>query len=99
MSSFMKFFVGILLLVIETAFIICTAFVGPLRLRPHWVAYALYTLSAIVVWFLYAIAMMFADAALGNDVPGFGYVALGFISWVVGSVIFVSRILRKRPLH
>ncbi len=95
----MKFFVGILLLAIEIALLIYTAFVVPLKLRARWVAYLLYTLGAIAVWLCYIIAMMFVDSALGNDVPGFGYAILGFISWVVGSAIFVSRILRKRTLH
>lgn len=84
------------LLIIQLVLLACTAFVGPFVLRARWLGYLLYTVVAGLLWFAYTIAAMFFDSKVGNDVPGAGYLFLGFVAWLVGSVIYIMRIRRYK---
>ena len=47
-----------------------------------------------LVWMAYAMIAMFFDSWRRADIPGFGYLVLGFMAWMVGSVIFMVKAIR-----
>ena len=80
-----------LMLVVQLVLLTVTAFVAPLKLRPRIGRYLCYTIAACVAWLAYAIAAMLFDSKAGHDVPGIGYLLIGFLGWLVGSGIFLVR--------
>jgi hypothetical protein len=92
----MKSVVDFSLLAVQIGLAVCTAFVLPLTLRPRWIAYSLYTLGTAVVWLVYSVLMLFCDGWLGKDMPGIGYLLIGFLSWCLGSAIYVQKIFHSK---
>ena len=83
--------IGLLLNLFQIALFAATAFVAPTRLRPTILRYLAYSFIAAVVWMASAVAEMFYNSKAKLDVPGIGYLLLGFVGWVIGSVIFGVR--------
>jgi len=87
---------SVLLLATQLVLLAATMLLGPLFLRPRWIAYLLYTGAVGILWFAYAVVAMFFNSKAGHDVPGIGYLVIGFIGWIIGSVIFLFRIRRNK---
>ena len=77
----------------ELALLALTAFIVPLKMRPRWVWYFIYTFAAGILWLAFSMA-----ATIWWPEPGIGTLIIGFLSWIVGSVIYARRIM-KRPEH
>src|SRR5438034_3619544 len=80
-----------LLLVLQIALFAVTALVAPMVLRPRLLRYLAYCVIAAVAWLAYAVAAMLFDSKAKIDVPGIGYLLVGFISWLIASIIFGVR--------
>ena len=83
-----------LLLGIQTLMLAMTAVIIPIRMQRRLSQYLIYTVVSAGLWFAYAIVTVQFDAINGIDVPGFGYIGLGVISWIVGSIVYAIK-LRK----
>lgn len=80
-----------LLLIVQLGLLASTAFIAPVLLRPRLFTYIVYSVLVAVVWVGYMLGATFFDGKVGNDVPGIGYLLIGFIGWLVGSAVFGSR--------
>lgn len=87
--------ISLLLLVMQVLLLVGTMFFGPLFLQACWKPYLCYTIVVGVVWFAYTIVAMVYNSEAGIDVPGFGYMVVGFIGWIFGSAIYILRIRRR----
>jgi hypothetical protein len=87
-----------ILLALGVALLILTIF-GPCFLNLTWWKYALYSFSVGILWCGYTVIVMPINDKVGTDVPGIGYLFLGFLAWLIGSTVFLCRtIFRKtRP--
>ena len=85
-----------LLLILQLVMLAATAFVVPLILRPRWTGYFLYTIGAGILWLAYTVAAMLFDSKAGKDVPGIGYLLIGFVGWGIGSAIYLFRMNRQK---
>jgi hypothetical protein len=84
------------MLALQIALLILTIF-GPCYLKLKWWKYVLFSLLVGMLWIGYAIIVMPVNDMVGTDVPGAGYLALGFLAWLIGSALFFCRIIfRKR---
>jgi hypothetical protein len=77
--------------VFELSLMITTIAIAPLKLQALWRRYFTYTLLAAIVWFGFCILEM-----IWWPEPGIGVWFLGFLSWIIGSAILVSRIQRQK---
>jgi hypothetical protein len=80
-----------LMLLVQVGLLAATAIVAPVRMQPRLRQYLTYSVVVGLVWFVFTVAAMFFDGATHNDVPGGGYLALGFFGWFVGSGVFAFR--------
>jgi vacuolar-type H+-ATPase subunit I/STV1 len=85
-----------LLLAVQIALFAITASVAPIVLRPRLVGYCVYSVTAAGAWLAYAVAAMRFDWTVNNDVPGVGYLLVGFAAWLIGSLIFGIRAQRTK---
>ena len=69
----------------ELALMIATAFVAPLKVPGRWIWYFVYTGVSGITWFVFAVATMFWWPE-----PGFGVILLGFLSWLIGTAVFIA---------
>jgi hypothetical protein len=83
-----------LLLLLQLGLFAGTAFIAPVLLRPRLTIYLFYSVFAAVLWLAYTIGAMFFDSAVHNDVPGAGYLFIGFVSWFIGTAILGFRAAR-----
>jgi len=67
-----------------------TAVIAPLKLRPLWHWYFIYTVAAAALWIVFTFASI-----LFWPEPGIGVCLLGFLSWIIGTIIYVQRILAR----
>jgi hypothetical protein len=88
--------ISLLLLAIQILLLVGTAFLGPLLLRPSGVNFIIYSLIVLTLWVTYAVAALFFNSGVGRDVPGAGYLIIGFVGWIVGSTIYLLRFIRRR---
>ncbi len=66
----------------------------PFRFRPRVLPFLLYTVVMFILWFAYMLGAMFLNHFQNMDVPGIGYLFLGFVGWVVGLFIVIIRRFR-----
>lgn len=85
-----------LLLIVQLGLLASTAIIAPVLLRPRLLTYIIYSVLAAIVWLGYAVGAMCFDAKVGNDVPGVGYLLMGFIGWLIGSAVFGFRASEAR---
>ena len=78
-------------LILQIGLFIGAAFVlpyfGPIGL-PGFLRYTLYS---ILLWGAYTIVAIGIDILLGTDTPGAGYLALGFMAFLLGSFLCFLR--------
>ena len=72
-----------------------TAYLAPKKSRPKLLQYFIYTTVVFFLWFVYACLAMLLNDALGVDVPGAGYLFIGFVAWCVGTLVFGIKARRK----
>jgi hypothetical protein len=84
------------LLALQVVLFTATALVVPIVLRPRILRYFAYCAIAAVAWLAYAVAAMLFDSTAKIDVPGIGYLLVGFVAWLIGSVIFAVRAARAK---
>jgi hypothetical protein len=80
-----------LLLAVQLVLFAATALFAPPVLRPRFLRYLAYSVIAAAAWLAYAVVAMLFDAKVNNDVPGAGYLVVGFAAWVIGSIILGLR--------
>ena len=68
-----------------------TVWFFPTRLTTKWFGIVIFIFTVSLLWFAYAVLAMVIDGLLGNDVPGVGYLALGFVSGVIGFFVYGGR--------
>lgn len=95
MRATMLSVLSFVMLLLQIALLVGTAFIMPRRLRPQFSRYVVYSLLAAAAWFVYAVLAMFLNSAMNIDIPGGGYLFLGVIAWLVGTVVFVFRASRE----
>jgi hypothetical protein len=76
---------NIFLNLVELALMIATAFVVPLKLPSRRKWYFVYTGVSGITWFVFAVVAMFWWPE-----PGIGVILLGFLSWLLGTVVFIA---------
>jgi len=84
-------FASWLLLLLQALMLVATAFVLPMRLPLRFIPYFFYTIGVGAAWLAYAVLAMLFDGVVGNDIPGIGYLLLGFLGWALGSAIWLYR--------
>ena len=82
---------GLGVLVLQIAVIVFTVWFLPTRLASKRFGLGLFIGAVPTTWFGYSVAAMLLDGLIGNDVPGIGYLLLGFVSGLVGLAVFFSQ--------
>ena len=65
-------------------------------LSPRLLSHLAYSLIAAVAWLAHAVAAILVDSKARLDTPGIGYLLVGFIGWLIGSVILAVRAMRAK---
>lgn len=74
---------------------VATAIWLPIRMPKRGLAFLLYSLLVFLWWAGYTLAATWLNYATGASVPGFGYIAMGFLFWVIGSIVYALRCQRR----
>jgi len=93
--SFFKLAISIGLLFLQIALVVLTAWVLPMRIKPGKGGVITFIFFSFIGWVFYTILAMFADGYLGNDVPGIGYLVIGFIAGTIGIIVCLIRWFRR----
>ena len=81
------------LLFLEIALFALTVWLLPTRLRTKWYGYFVFLAIIIPLWLGLAVISMLFDGIAGNDIPGIGYLLLGFLAGGIGSIVYLRRLL------
>lgn len=82
---------GLGCLALQLVLIAFTVWFLPTRLTTKWVGGLIFIVAVPLLWLAYSVLAMLVDGLLGDDVPGIGYLVLGFISGVIGFMVYVCR--------
>jgi hypothetical protein len=90
--------VGAILLAVQIVMVAMTAIIVPMRMDRRASQYLIYTVFTAVLWIAYALVAMQYFLTHGIDVIAFGYIALGFLMWVVGTIVYTVRTRRQNKI-
>ena len=68
----------------------------PTRLTTKPLGLLIFILAVPLLWVAYSGLALLVDGLIGNDVPGIGYLLLGFVSGVIGLFVYVRRRSREK---
>lgn len=87
---------GLLCLALQLSLIAFTVWFLPTRLTTKPVGVLIFILAVPLLWLAYSIVQMGLDGLMGNDVPGIGYLGVGFVSGMIGFLFYVRRRSREQ---
>jgi hypothetical protein len=87
---------GLFCLALQLSLIAFTVWLLPTRLTTKPVGGLIFILAVALLWLAYSILQMELDGLMGEDVPGIAYLGLGFVSGLVGFLVYVRRRSREQ---
>ena|SRR5205085_7562585 len=83
-------------LALQLLLIAFTVWFLPTRLTTKWFGCLIFFVLIPLLWLAYSVSAMLIDGLVGSDVPGIGYLLVGFASGVIGFCIYVRRRMREK---
>lgn len=87
--------ISIALLVIQIILVLITVWIIPVRLKLCKSGAFKFLFFVLFAWTAYTMLAILFDGYLRNDVPGIGYLVVGFISGVLGGFVYMVRCIRQ----
>ena len=82
---------SLVMLVAQVVLLGYTALFLPRRIGRGILSYVGYSAGVFGLWVVFAVLAMLLDSAMKVDVPGLGYLVIGGVGWVVGSIVWIWR--------
>jgi hypothetical protein len=87
---------GLFCLALQVSLIAFTVWFLPTRLTTKPGGVLVFILAVPLLWLAYSILQMGIDGLMGDDVPGIAYLGVGFVSGMVGFLVYVHRRSREQ---